>query len=125
MVKSIFIVGMGSFAGGALRYLVSRLFESAALTAFPLATLAVNAGGCFLIGLINGLAENGGWISEDWRTFLTVGLCGGFTTFSTFANENYRMARDGCLPTAALYVAASLLAGFLLVWAGYRLAKSF
>lgn len=60
---------------------------------FPVGTLAVNLAGCLLIGILYGLFDRGTAKSPELRLFLAVGLCGGFTTFSTFINENFLMTR--------------------------------
>ena len=89
MLKTLFVIGMGSFAGGALRYLASRVIQNTFTCSIPLGTLFVNIMGCFIIGLLYGLFEKGQIMNTSLRLFLTVGFCGGFTTFSTFMNESF------------------------------------
>lgn len=89
MLKSLMIVGCGSFAGGALRYLLTRTVQNWFDGWMPAGTLAVNVLGCLLIGLFCGLSQE--WMPQSLKLFLTVGFCGGFTTFSTFMNENMQM----------------------------------
>ena len=84
-------VFLGGGAGSVLRYLVGLWIGSAA---FPWATFAVNAVGSFAIGLLGGWASRFGW-GETLRLSLTVGLCGGFTTFSTFSKESLALAEAG------------------------------
>ena len=84
MLRLILIVGTGSFIGGAARFLASRFFQNLTISSFPLGTFLVNIIGCFLIGVFYGLTERGNLLNDELRIFLTVGLCGGFTTFSTF-----------------------------------------
>ena len=95
MTRILLLIGTGSFIGGISRFLVSRFVQSALLSAFPYGTFIVNILGCFLIGIIYGLTERGNLADAGLRMFLTVGFCGGFTTFSTFANENLALLRDG------------------------------
>ena len=90
---------------------------------FPWGTLTVNVAGCFIIGLIYGWLDQGLSLSPAWRLFLTVGFCGGFTTFSTFANENYLLFQGAHAAMLALYVAVSVAAGFAAVYAGYALTR--
>ena len=115
MFKDFLIVGLGSFFGGGLRYVVSRLLPMAA---FPLGTFTVNVMGCFLIGLLYGLKWDDGWMSPSTRLLLTAGFCGGFTTFSTFINECGTLVKDGNIFMPALYVLASLAVGFIALLLG-------
>lgn len=124
MLKAIIAVGLGSCTGGILRYLVSKLSDSVTDGRFPLGTLAVNLAGCLIIGILSALAEKGGIANANVRLFLTVGICGGFTTFSTFMNESFQMVRDERYAILLAYMAASIFGGFLFVLAGYALARN-
>lgn len=122
MIENILAVGAGSCLGGLCRYLLARALPMQG-TGFPWGTFAANLGGCLVIGIVCGaiLAQ---WRCAEWlRLLLTVGFCGGFTTFSTFANETYAMlcAREYAL--AATYGCSSLAGGLLLVVAGYALGQ--
>lgn len=122
-VCNILCVGAGSCLGGMARYVISRYVESSGGTGFPWATLAVNLIGCLCLGFIYGLLARHFQMSEGLRLFLTVGFCGGFTTFSTFINENYLMLINGEIASSILYAALSLLGGFLLLYTGYFLTR--
>ena len=119
MFKEILFVGLGGFAGSALRYVVGRWLSGG----FPWGTLAVNVAGCLLIGLVYALVERGNLSSPELRLLLTVGFCGGFTTFSAFMGENLAMLRAGEFVPFALYTAGSVLLGLGAVWFGWWLAK--
>jgi len=123
MLKYIFIIGIGGFLGTISRYLTSIYIYKLFHAAFPLGTFAINILGCFLIGIFYGLSERGTLMSGEWKLFLTVGFCGGFTTFSTFANENMAMLRDGAFFYAALYTSLSVFLGILATYAGGALTK--
>lgn len=122
MLKTILAVGTGSFLGGVARYLVSLAMKGL-IKGFPWATLAVNLVGCFLIGLLWGIFSKNGSEGSNWALFLMVGLCGGFTTFSTFSKEALVMLQGGNVWGSAGYVAISVVAGIALVAAGFYLMK--
>ena len=121
-IKNILVVGAGSFVGGAARYLVSLAMKGIN-KGFPWATLAVNLVGCFLIGLLWGVFSKNGSEGSNWALFLTVGLCGGFTTFSTFSKEALVMLQAGNIWGFAGYVSISMFAGIALVALGYFLVR--
>ena len=84
--------------------------------------MAVNVVGCFLIGLLSGLSI-GGHISPTTKLVLVTGFCGGFTTFSTFMNENLLLGREGTMLSAVLYTLQSLALGLVAVIFGYQIVK--
>ncbi|MFC2456126.1 MAG: fluoride efflux transporter CrcB [Prevotella intermedia] len=124
MFKNIMLVGFGSFFGGVVRYLVTRMLSAMVVSPYPFGTFAVNVLGCFVIGFVSALPV-GSLLSPNTRLLLTTGLCGGFTTFSTFMNENATLLKDGMPTTALLYTFASLLVGFLAVIGGQQVARIF
>lgn len=125
MLKTLLYIGSGSFLGGVARYLTGRFVQNSIASSFPMGTMVVNLLGCFLIGLIFGLSEKTNLINEEWRIFLTVGFCGGFTTFSAFANENMNLLRDGNFFYFTLYTGLSIFLGLVAVFMGNALAKLF
>ena len=122
IIKNILAVGAGSFIGGAARYIVSLAMKGIG-KGFPWATLAVNLVGCLMIGLLSGLLSRNAAENTSWGLFLTVGLCGGFTTFSTFSKEALAMLQTGQMWGFASYIAISVLAGIALVALGYYIAR--
>lgn len=122
-MKSLLIVGAGSFLGGALRYMVSVLMKNCTAASFPYATLTVNLAGCFLLGLMFALFGKYGSVTSSWSLFLATGFCGGFTTYSTFANESLQMIQTGNIRGFICYVAASVVGGILLAALGYWIVK--
>lgn len=120
IIKNIAVVGAGSFIGGMARYLVSVLMKGIG-KGFPWATLAVNLAGCFLIGLLWGIFSRNATEGSKWALFLTVGLCGGFTTFSTFSKESLMMLQSGNFWGFAGYIVLSVTAGVVLVALGYHI----
>lgn len=122
MVRAL-LVGTGGFLGSVLRYWLSGLVQNAVPgSSFPLGTLFVNVSGCLLIGVLTELAESRGFLNPDTRALLFVGVLGGFTTFSAFANETVGALRDGAHGPAALNVLLTVAACLAAVWAGRALA---
>ena len=118
----ILLVAVGSGLGGVLRYLVPGWIGAA--KGFPWATLTVNVVGSLLIGLLSGLlARHGGSSAEAIRCLSVVGFCGGFTTFSTFSNETFRLIESNQWLSAAVYVGLSVVAGLAAVFLGYLISK--
>ncbi len=110
MLKTITLVGIGGAIGSILRYLVSTGIQNKFLSSFPYGTLCVNISGCFLIGIVYALATRGN-VSPEWRFFLATGICGGYTTFSTFSYESLTLLRENELFYAGTYIAASVILG--------------
>ncbi len=121
-MKTLLSIGIGSFIGGALRYLVAQQVQKNFLSTFPFGTLSVNIVGCFLIGLVFALSDRGN-LSQEWRLFLATGICGGFTTFSAFSNETIALLRDGQFLYAGLYVTISVTLGLAATFLGYVILK--
>ena len=124
MLKTIIYVAIGSAFGGVARFLMQQFVQKRFESAFPYGTLSVNLLGCFVIGVVVGLADKGNILSPNARIFLAVGICGGFTTFSSFVNENYSMLRDGELLYTFAYIAASVIIGLIATGAGILLIKN-
>lgn len=123
-MKELILVSVGSFFGGGMRYMVSRMVQSLALVAFPFGTLAVNVLGCLIIGFLSGLNWSGnGLMSDSTKLLLSTGFCGGFTTFSTFMSESSSLMKDGQYLSTAVYLIGSLALGLIAVLAGQQLAK--
>lgn len=127
-LASSLYVALGGAMGSWLRYLTGRLWTSAigpvAASAFPWATLTVNVLGSFAMGLLAGWLARIGAQGEGWRLLLGVGVLGGFTTFSAFALEFGLLVERGTLAAAALYVTASLVAGFTGLFAGLLVMRA-
>lgn len=122
MLKLLFIA-VGSAGGGLLRYLLQGWVQRLSDGPFPLGTLAVNILGCFLIGLLNTTFTGALLIREEYRIALTVGLLGGFTTFSAFGWETFALANDGQYAIALGNVLLSVGLGLGAVWCGSRAAE--
>ena len=121
-MSSCLYVAVGGAVGSVLRYLVGLIKVSEA-TAFPVKTLMINIAGSFLIGLIAALAGNRPETDPNTVLLLKVGVCGGFTTFSTFALETADLLHNGKSVIAVLYVILSVLLSLTAVFAAQHLVK--
>lgn len=116
-MRAVFIIGLGGFVGAVLRYLLT-LAPISEKTGFPVITLLVNIAGAFVIGILAGIAAKYPSFSGEWMQFLQIGICGGFTTFSTFALETTLLFGADKAGAGLLYVGLSLALGLGAVWLG-------
>ncbi len=116
-LSRIFIVGFGSLIGGILRYVVSTVSQKY-FGGFPVGTLIVNVVGGFLIGMIMEASASIRPISDDLRTFLTTGIIGGFTTFSTFSYETTCFFTEGEYLIGVLNAGLNLFLALFACWLG-------
>jgi CrcB protein len=123
MLKQLLLIGMGGFIGSVARFLVSKLNTRIDWLSIPIGTLTVNVLGSLLIGFLIGISEKSPVLTVEWRMFLMVGLCGGFTTFSSFSGENLMLLRNGQFLPLFLYTGLSILLGFTAVYLGYISTK--
>ena len=123
MIKTLLLVGTGGFLGSVSRFLASRLIQSNLPSAFPFGTFFVNITGCLLIGLIYGFSDRSSLLTPGWKMFLAAGFCGGFTTFSTFANENLALIRDGEFFHFLIYTGLSVFLGIAATFFGVVVTK--
>jgi fluoride exporter len=123
MVKSFLIAGIGGFLGSGARFLVSRYIQISCTSVFPWGTFWVNILGSLLIGIFFGISEKGNFMSPEWRLFLTVGFCGGFTTFSSLSNDVFLLLQNKELFRFATYSSLSFLLGLFAVFLGRTLIK--
>lgn len=107
-----------------MRYLLSTLMKNVCGQGFPWGTLMVNLLGCFLFGMLFAVFGKSSATDNTWYLLLTTGVCGGFTTFSTFANESVQMLQQGNTWGFVGYVATSVVAGLALIALGYGVAKA-
>ncbi|MEO8517492.1 MAG: fluoride efflux transporter CrcB [Flavobacterium sp.] len=123
-MKTLFYIALGGGLGSVLRYLTSVAMNKYIQVTFPYATFVTNILGCLLIGIFFGYFEKQNAISQDLKFFLITGLCGGYTTFSTFSNENVQLLQTNQVLTAFLYIGLSVFVGLLATWCGLILVKS-
>ena len=122
-MAGILYVGIGGFIGAAFRYIFTLIGHSSGN--FPLNTLLINIIGSFFIGIIFALSENTGYISSNAKLFLQTGICGGFTTFSTFSLETFNLLENGDYLNGGLYIFASVIFCLIGVMLGKMLIGAF
>lgn len=122
MYRTILIVGTGGFIGSVMRYLLQVFIENKLLSTFPLATLIANITGSFIIGVVFALAEKS-MMNSEWRIFMSVGICGGFTTFSAFAFNNFNMIKEHTWNQLFLNIGGTMILGILAVYLGIILVR--
>ncbi len=118
----LFAIALGGAAGSLLRYGIGSAVQQRAGAGFPVGTLLVNVTGSLLLGfLARWLMET--TVSPEMRAALTIGLCGGYTTFSTFSIDTVRLLEEGSWGRAGTYVLASVVLSLLATIAGLALAR--
>jgi len=121
-MKSFLLVFLGGGLGSGLRYLVTITMNQY-YKVLPFGTFIVNMLGCLLIGLILGYAQKENTLTSNQTLLLATGFCGGFTTFSAFANENLELIKNGELFNFSVYTIGSVLIGILAVFIGFYLTN--
>lgn len=121
MWRSVLLVAIGGAAGSAMRYLLSEAVNRIWQQSLPMATLIINIAGCLAIGFLTGLTTKN-LLTDTMRLLLVTGFCGGFTTFSTFGQENVALLSQNQMLISALYISLSVGLGIIAVWYGQHLA---
>jgi fluoride exporter len=120
----LWAIALGSAVGGVLRYLLGLFIQQRTGVSFPLGTLCINISGSILLGFLLRWMLSGPGVSLEIRAMLTTGLCGGYTTFSTFSYETAVLFEDGQYGRASLYVGLSVLLALAGVFLGFQLART-
>lgn len=117
------MVAIGGALGSILRFWVGTYISNRIATRFLAGTFVVNMTACFLIGfVVTVLAEKSSW-NANWRYLIPIGFIGGYSTFSTFEYETFRVFQEGDFLIAGLNVILSVVVGFVSVWAGVITGK--
>ncbi len=119
----LWYIAAGSAIGGVSRYLLGGLIQRLLDTTFPAGTLLINVTGSLLLGAILRYGVETPTLTPELRGFLTIGLCGGYTTFSTFSYETVALMEDGEWGRAALYAGLSVGLSILAAFLGFALAR--
>lgn len=119
---NLLLVAIGGALGAVMRYALSKYIEIKIWSVFPFSTLLVNLLGCLLIGFLCGLVSKHIYLNTQIKLLLVTGLCGGFTTFSTFANDSLILLQQGNALYTIVYTMGSVCLGILLVYVGLYLS---
>ena len=122
-MRPLLFVGIGGGLGSILRYLLQVFAGRHIPIAFPMGTFLVNFSGCFLIGIFYSLASRYTGFNPEWRLFLITGICGGFTTFSTFSYDGLMLLKQGSYLYFLLYIIGSVVLGLVATLAGVTIFK--
>jgi fluoride exporter len=120
----VFGVALGGALGASARYGVDRLIEQRTSSLFPWSTFTINVTGCFVIGLLTASLVERQHLPAWLRVGLVVGVVGGYTTFSTFAQETFELGEVHHVAVAFAYVAASVIVGLAAVYAGTLVGRT-
>ena len=122
-MRPILFVGIGGGLGSIFRYLVQIFIGRHVQVVFPLGTFLVNCSGCFLIGIFYSLSTKYAGFTPEWRLFLITGICGGYTTFSTFSYDGLILLRQGSGFSFLIYMLGSVVLGLLATFSGAAIFK--
>ncbi len=125
IINTSLIIGLGGFIGTIFRFLISSLIEKSFATSFPIGTLLVNLIGCFLIGLVSGYFSQKTGDQTQLFFFLTIGILGGFTTFSAIAVDSQLFIENGEILKMLFYITTQTIVGITLCLIGYNLIKNY
>ncbi len=123
LIKPFLYVGIGGMLGSMARYLLHLIISSRYVSVFPWGTFTVNLAGCLLIGLLVGLESRHVLINDPLKWLLITGLCGGFTTFSTFSIEGLGLIHQEQYLSYFGYAAGSVVLGLLATYIGFMMIK--
>ena len=121
-MRNLIYIFLGGGFGSVMRFLISNYTQKLwNINAFPVGTFVVNISGCFLIGILSAYFLK---VDNSLKYLLITGVCGGYTTFSTFSAENFSLWQNGHYSILILYALLSLIAGILMVFLGFQMVRN-
>jgi len=121
-MRNLVYIFLGGGFGSVLRFLISNYTQKLwNISAFPMGTFVVNISGCFLIGVLSAYFLK---VDNPIKYLMITGVCGGYTTFSTFSAENFSLLQNSNYTILVLYALLSLTIGILMVFLGFQMVKN-
>ena len=120
---NVLLIALGGSIGAVARYGLAGVVQRFTTPYFPFGTFVVNIAGCFVFGVLAGVAEHRFALGSEARAFLLIGVLGGFTTFSTFSYETFQLLRDAEIMRAALNVVGQVGVGLFAMWLGFVMMR--
>ncbi len=124
-MEKFIAIFIGGGIGSSARWLVNVFFDKFTKGEFPYSTLFVNIVSCFILGFLSYYLMEKLHVAEEWRLFLTIGFCGGFSTFSAFAFEHFNMLQGGEIAKSVIYMVLSTVLGISAIIFGVLSARLF
>ena len=122
-MKSFLLVFLGGGIGSSCRFLISNIINNSFKSFNYLGTFSVNVIGCIIVGIVMGFLQKENNFNQNYLLLFSSGFCGGFTTFSAFANENLDLIKNGNFSVFFLYVLSSVVFGIAAAYLGYLIVK--
>ena len=122
-MKSFLLVFLGGGIGSSCRFLISNIINNSFKSFHYLGTFSVNVIGCIIVGIVMGFLQKENNFNQNYLLLFSSGFCGGFTTFSAFANENLDLIKNGNFSLFFLYVISSVVFGIAAAFLGYLIVK--
>lgn len=122
-MKSFLLVFLGGGIGSSCRFLISNIINNSFKSFHYLGTFSVNVIGCIIVGIVMGFLQKENNFNQNYLLLFSSGFCGGFTTFSAFANENLDLIKNGNFSVFFLYVVSSVVFGIAAAFLGYLIVK--
>ena len=122
-MKSFLFVFLGGGIGSSCRFLISNIINNSFKSFHYLGTFSVNVIGCIIVGIVMGFLQKENNFNQNYLLLFSSGFCGGFTTFSAFANENLDLIKNGNFSVFFLYVISSVIFGIAAAYLGYLIVK--